>query len=540
MRETKFIFVTGGVTSSLGKGIVASSLGRLLKNRGLKVFIQKLDPYINVDPGTLSPYQHGEVFVTDDGAETDLDLGHYERFIDENLSRHSNFTTGKIYQEVIAKERRGDYLGATIQVIPHITNAIKDKLRAAANHSKADVVIVEIGGTVGDIESLPFLEAIRQCRHDFKRENTLYIHTTLVPYLEAAKELKTKPTQHSVKELKSLGIHPDVIVLRTNKPLHREIREKIALFCDVAVDDVVEAKDEEIVYEAVLSLNKQRLDKRVCNHFALDTKEADLSEWKAMIERIRSADYPLTIGLVGKYASLEDAYISVVEAVRHAGYEHGAKVSIRFIDTEAFGEERPENILKGVDGVIVPGGFGERGTEEKISAIRYVREHNIPFLGLCYGMHLATIEYARNVLGLQDASSEEIDKTTPHPVIHLPDYQHKQTNMGGTLRRGLQACRLLRSSLAHSIYGQEEIFERHRHRYEFNNAYRERFENSSMRLSGVNPERDLVEIIELEDHPFFLATQFHPEFRSRPQRPHPLFSAFVKEAKTNLQEPPSS
>ncbi len=535
MQETKFIFVTGGVTSSLGKGIVASSLGRLLKNRGLKVFIQKLDPYINVDPGTLSPYQHGEVFVTDDGAETDLDLGHYERFIDENLNRHSNFTTGKIYQEVIAKERRGDYLGATIQVIPHITNAIKEKLRAAAKHSKADVVIVEIGGTVGDIESLPFLEAIRQCRQDFKRENTLYIHTTLIPYLEAAKELKTKPTQHSVKELKSLGIHPDIIVLRTSKSLNREIREKIALFCDVALDDVVEAKDEEIVYEAVLSLNKQGMDQRVCDHFGLNTKETDLSEWSAMIERIRSARETLDIGLVGKYAALEDAYLSVVEALKHAGYKHNTKVNVRFIETEDCTPGRVEGILKDVDGLVVPGGFGERGAEEKIAAIRYAREHDLPFLGLCYGMHLATIEYARNVLNLENASSEEINKNTPHPVIHLPEYQHKRKDMGGTLRLGLHPCKLEPSSMARKIYGREEIHERHRHRYEFNNAYRNHFENSSMALSGINPERDLVEIVELTNHPFFLATQFHPEFLSRPEKAHPLFSAFVEAAKLHTQ-----
>ncbi len=530
MKQTKYIFVTGGVVSSLGKGITASSLGRLLKNRGLKVFMQKFDPYINVDPGTMSPYQHGEVFVTDDGAETDLDLGHYERFIDENLSKASNITTGRVYASVIEKERKGEYLGATIQVIPHITNEIKDKLIQAANESEADIVITEIGGTVGDIESLPFLEAIRQFRRDVGYKNTIYIHNTLVPYLSAAKELKTKPTQHSVKELRSLGITPDIIVLRTTHSITNPMREKIALFCDVKKEAVIEARDCEILYEVALKLKEQNLDDLVVDHFGLITKECDLQEWKALVERVKALDKEVTIALVGKYVSLQDAYLSVSEALNHAGYFHYAKVNIKWINAGELIEGDIESYLKDIDGIIVPGGFWKRAIEGKIKAITYARENNIPYLGLCLGMQLATIEFARNVCDMEDANSTEMNPFTKYPIIdYLPD-QYEGINMGGTLRLGLYNCKVKKNTMAFKAYGKTMIKERHRHRYEFRNEYLDKLEKCGLVFSGINPENNLVEMIELKDHKFFIGTQFHPEFLSRPQRSHPLFREFIAAA----------
>ena len=530
MNKTKYIFVTGGVVSSLGKGITASSLGRLLKNRGFKVFMQKFDPYINVDPGTMSPYQHGEVFVTDDGAETDLDLGHYERFIDVNLSQASNITTGRVYASVIEKERRGDYLGATIQVIPHITNEIKEQLYRVAKESDADIIITEIGGTVGDIESLPFLEAIRQARRDFGYKNTIFIHNTLVPFLDAAQELKTKPTQHSVKELRGLGIQPDIIVLRTSYPITNAMREKIALFCDVRKEAVVEARDADIIYEVVLNLKDQKLDDLVVDHFRLDAPEADLEEWRCLVDRIRHLDKDVTIGLVGKYVSLQDAYLSVSEALKHAGYAHSANVNIKWINAGELLERDPAEFLSDCDGVLVPGGFGPRAIEGKIRAIQYAREHNIPFLGLCLGMQTATIEFARNVCKMEGANSTEMDPETPFPVIDYLPEQYEGIAMGGTLRLGLYNCDLKKGTLAHRIYGKDRIQERHRHRYEFNDKFKGRLVKCGMVFSGINPETGLTEIVELPDHKFFIASQFHPEFLSRPQRPHPLFREFVKAA----------
>jgi CTP synthase len=528
MKQPKYIFVTGGVVSSLGKGITASSLGRLLKNRGLKVFMQKFDPYINVDPGTMSPFQHGEVFVTEDGAETDLDLGHYERFIDENLSQNSNITTGRIYQTVIAKERRGDYLGATIQVIPHITNEIKDKLKAVYQDSKADVIITEIGGTVGDIESLPFLEAIRQFRIDIGFENTLYIHNTLVPYLEAASELKTKPTQHSVKELRSLGINPDIIVLRTSHDISQEMRQKVALFCNVKEAAIIEVKDADIIYEVPLTLQSQNLDQLVCDHFKLSCPPADMKDWKDLIDRIRNIKQSVTIGLVGKYTSLQDAYLSVIEALKHAGHENNVAIEMKFIDATEYADKPIDDVLKDVAGIVVPGGFGERATQGKMKAITYAREHNIPFLGLCYGMQLATIEFAQNVCGIKNATSTEIDAMTEDPIFHLLDDQKAGMDMGGTLRLGAYACKLLPGTISSNAYQKDTVEERHRHRYEFNNKYRDIVQEKGLVLAGIYEPLDLVEIIELKDHPFFVATQFHPEFKSRPNKPHPLFNAFIK------------
>lgn len=528
-KQTKFIFVTGGVVSSLGKGIAASSIGRLLKNRGLKVFMQKFDPYINVDPGTMSPYQHGEVFVTDDGAETDLDLGHYERFIDENLTKESNITTGKIYSNVISKERRGDYLGATVQVIPHITNEIKLKLKSAADVSGADVVITEIGGTVGDIESLPFLEAIRQARRDFGYNNTLYIHNTLVPYLRAAGEIKTKPTQHSVKELRSLGIQPDMIILRTEVSITKEQRDKIALFCDVSENCVFEAKDVDILYEIALNLHKQKIDDLICKHFGFDCKEADLSEWEAMIDNIKNLNGDIKVTLVGKYVSLQDAYISVNEALKHAGYYFHKHVIINHIDSDTIDKNNVEELLKDTDAILIPGGFGIRGTEGKMLAIKYARLNNIPLLGICYGMQLACIEYAKNVFGYADANTTEIDPDTTHPIIdYLPD-QYEGINLGGTLRLGLYDCQINKDTLTYKYYQNENIKERHRHRYEFNNEYLNIF-TKDLIVSGINPQTNLVEIVELKNHPFFICSQFHPEFLSRPNRPHPLFIGLIENA----------
>ncbi|WP_297991299.1 CTP synthase [Anoxybacillus sp.] len=525
---TKYIFVTGGVVSSLGKGITAASLGRLLKNRGLKVTIQKFDPYINVDPGTMSPYQHGEVFVTDDGAETDLDLGHYERFIDINLNKYSNVTTGKIYSTVLKKERRGDYLGGTVQVIPHITNEIKERVFRAGRETNADVVITEIGGTVGDIESLPFLEAIRQIKSDVGRENVMYIHCTLVPYIKAAGEMKTKPTQHSVKELRSLGIQPNVIVVRTEMPMSQDMKDKIALFCDIDPKAVIEARDADTLYAVPLMLQEQKLDQIVCEHLKLNCNEADMTEWIALVEKVRNLSNKTTIALVGKYVELQDAYISVVEALRHAGYAFDTDVDIRWINSEHVDRDNVAQLLQGVNGILVPGGFGDRGIEGKIEAIRYAREQRIPFLGICLGMQLASVEFARHVVGLKGAHSAEIDPNTPHPIIDLLPEQKDIEDLGGTLRLGLYPCKLVEGTKAYEAYQDEVIYERHRHRYEFNNEYRTMMEENGFVFSGTSPDGRLVEIIELKDHPWFVAAQFHPEFTSRPTRPQPLFREFIR------------
>ena len=524
---TKYIFVTGGVVSSLGKGITAASLGRLLKNRGVNVTIQKFDPYINVDPGTMSPYQHGEVFVTDDGAETDLDLGHYERFIDINLSKNSNVTTGKIYSTVISKERRGDYLGGTVQVIPHITNEIKERVFRAGKETNADVVITEIGGTVGDIESLPFLEAIRQIKSDVGRNNVMYIHCTLVPYLKAAGEMKTKPTQHSVKELRSLGIQPNVIVVRTETPISEDMKSKIALFCDIDEQAVIEALDADTLYKVPLMLQEQHLDDIVCRHLHLSSEEADMTEWTTLVEKVTHLKDTVTIGLVGKYVELPDAYISVVEALRHAGYDYDSDVSIKWVNAENVTEETLQEELKDVDGILVPGGFGDRGIEGKIWAINYARTHNVPFFGICLGMQLASVEFARNVLGLQGAHSSEIDPYTEAPIIDLLPEQKDIEEMGGTLRLGLYPCKVIEGSKAYEAYKDSLIYARHRHRYEFNNEYRKAMEEEGFIFSGLSPDGRLVEMVELADHPWFVACQFHPEFQSRPTHSEPLFREFI-------------
>jgi CTP synthase len=524
---TKYIFVTGGVVSSLGKGITAASLGRLLKNRGLKVTIQKFDPYINVDPGTMSPYQHGEVFVTDDGAETDLDLGHYERFIDINLNKYSNVTTGKIYSSVLKKERRGDYLGGTVQVIPHITNEIKDRVFRAGKETNADVVITEIGGTVGDIESLPFLEAIRQMKSDIGRDNVMYIHCTLVPYIKAAGEMKTKPTQHSVKELRSLGIQPNVIVLRTEMPISQDMKDKIALFCDIDTNAVIECRDADTLYSIPLALQEQHLDQITCDHLKLDSREPEMSEWIELVQKVTNLSKTVRIAIVGKYVELQDAYISVVEALRHAGYAFDADISIKWINAEEVTALNTEELLSDVDGILVPGGFGDRGVEGKILATQYARENKVPFFGICLGMQVASIEYARNVLGLQGAHSSELDLATPYPVIDLLPEQKDIEDLGGTLRLGLYPAKLDPASRAFEAYQDEVIYERHRHRYEFNNEYRQAMEDAGFIFSGTSPDGRLVEIIELKDHPWFVASQFHPEFTSRPTRPQPLFREFV-------------
>ncbi|WP_040950572.1 CTP synthase [Gorillibacterium massiliense] len=524
---TKYIFVTGGVVSSLGKGITAASLGRLLKDRGLKVTIQKFDPYLNVDPGTMSPYQHGEVFVTDDGAETDLDLGHYERFIDINLSKNSNVTTGKIYSSVITKERRGEYLGGTVQVIPHITNEIKERVYRAGREAGSDVVITEIGGTVGDIESLPFLEAIRQIKSDIGRENVMYIHVTLIPYLKAAGEVKTKPTQHSVKELRSIGIQPNVIVCRTEKPLTEDMKKKIALFCDIDAGSVVEALDAETLYELPMMMRDQKLDEIAIKHLQLNAKELDLSDWEAMVARVKKLEHRTEIAIVGKYVALHDAYLSIVEALAHAGFDHNTEVDIRWVNAEDVYEHNVDELLGGVQGVLVPGGFGDRGIEGKIIAIKYAREKKVPFFGICLGMQVATVEFARGILGMDGANSSEINPATNYPVIDLLPEQKDIENMGGTMRLGLYPCKVAPGTLAEQCYKDELVYERHRHRYEFNNQYREQFENAGFIISGTSPDGRLVEMIELPDHPWFLAVQFHPEFTSRPNRPQPLFREFV-------------
>ncbi len=531
---TKYIFVTGGVVSSLGKGITAASLGRLLKNRGYKVTIQKFDPYINIDPGTMNPYQHGEVFVTDDGAETDLDLGHYERFIDINLSKASNVTTGKIYQSVINKEREGLYLGSTIQVIPHITNEIKDRVLHVGREDNADVVITEIGGTVGDIESLPFLEAIRQVRKDVKNRNdTLYIHVTLIPYISAAGELKTKPTQHSVKELRSIGIQPDIIVCRTEKTISEDMKEKIALFCDVDKEAVIENKTCRSIYEVPLELQKEGLDTIALHKLGLEDRPCDMTEWKDMVKHIVNAKKTVSVALVGKYVALRDAYLSVAESLYHAGYAFDTKVNIKWIDSETLEDPKVDmdKIFEGINGLIVPGGFGNRGIEGKISAIRYAREHGIPFLGLCLGLQCAIIEFARHVCGMSDANSSEFDPNTEHPVIDLMADQADITDKGGTMRLGIYPCKLAPGTKARSLYGDQEIvYERHRHRYEVSNTFRPEIEKNGLTFCGTSPDGRLVEAIELDSHPFFLASQFHPEFKSRPTRPHPLFRGFVEAA----------
>jgi CTP synthase len=526
----KFVFVTGGVVSSLGKGITAASLGRLLKCRGLTVAIQKLDPYINVDPGTMSPYQHGEVFVTEDGAETDLDLGHYERFIDINISRSCNVTTGGIYSAVINKERKGDYLGGTVQVIPHITNEIKEQVRRVATESNADVIITEIGGTVGDIESLPFLEAIRQMKSDLGKKNAVYIHVTLVPYLRAANELKTKPTQHSVKELRSIGIQPDIIVCRTEQPLTKDMEEKLALFCDIDKEAVIQALDAQSIYEVPLALEEEGLADIVLETIGLTTAPPDLTDWREMVLRLKNLSHNTTIGLVGKYVSLHDAYLSVAEALRHAGFFHGSAITIEWIDSEEVTRSNVRDLLKNVDGVLVPGGFGDRGIEGKIEAIRYARENKVPYLGLCLGMQLAVVEYSRNVIGWEDADSTEFNPGTSYPVIDLLPEQRELDKKGGTMRLGRYPCKLQPGTRAHASYGLDFIEERHRHRYELNNDYRSELAQHGLSFSGTLPNGYLVEIVELPDHPWFVATQFHPEFKSRPNRPHPLFREFIRAA----------
>lgn len=524
----KFIFVTGGVVSGIGKGIVASCIGRLLKSRGIKVFMQKFDPYINVDPGTMSPYQHGEVYVTEDGAETDLDLGHYEQFIDENLSKASSITSGKIYLSVIEKERRGDYLGKTVQVIPHITNEIKSRLKEAEETSGADIIITEIGGTVGDIESLPFIEAIRQWRRDVGYNNTFYVHVTLLPLLTTTNELKTKPTQHSVKELRSLGIQPDMLVLRSSKAVDNEIREKIANFCDVNTESVIINKNLNNIYQLVTNLAKQNVDKLILNHFNLEAKESDLTEWNNLIYKVNHLDGNIKIALVGKYVQLHDAYLSVSEALKSAGYEVGKNIEIDWINSDEY--DSPDFIehLKQADGILVPGGFGHRATKGKILAAKFARENDIPYLGICYGMQLAVISFLRDVCGIKDANSTEIDSNCSDPVIeYLPD-QYKGLNLGGTLRLGAYECQLVNNTLTKSLYNQDLIKERHRHRYEFNNKYREILENHGMKVSGINPQTNLVEIVEIPSHPFYVGVQFHPEFKSRPTKPHPVFLGFIK------------
>lgn len=530
--NTKYIFVTGGVVSSLGKGITAASLGRLLKSRGYRVTIQKFDPYINIDPGTMSPYQHGEVFVTDDGAETDLDLGHYERFIDINLSKNSNTTTGKIYQSVINKERRGDYLGGTVQVIPHITNEIKERVFRVGQQDNADFVITEIGGTVGDIESLPFLEAIRQVKKDVGKNDVLYIHVTLVPYISAAGELKTKPTQHSVKELRSIGISPDIIVCRSEKPISKEMREKMAMFCDVDPDAVIQNLTARSIYEVPMLMEEQGLDTIVLRKLEMEDKPKDMQGWHDMVARIlKKYDKKVTIAVVGKYVALQDAYISITESLRHAAVANEAELDIHWVNAEEIEADDTDmaKVMAGVDGILVPGGFGNRGIEGKIKAIQYAREHKIPFFGICLGMQCAVIEFARHVCGMADANSSEFNPNSTHPVIDLMPEQLDVEDLGGTMRLGLYPCKVYPNTLTSKAYNAELIYERHRHRYEFNNAFREEIVGKGLVLGGTLPNGRLVEIVELpeSEHPWFLGAQFHPEFKSRPTNPHPLFREFV-------------
>ncbi|MEO5352799.1 MAG: CTP synthase [Magnetococcus sp. XQGC-1] len=530
----KFVFVTGGVVSSLGKGLAAASLGCLLQAQGKKVTIQKLDPYINVDPGTMSPFQHGEVFVTDDGAETDLDLGHYERFLDIPMSRSNNFTTGRIYQRVIRKERRGDYLGSTVQVIPHITDAIKEAILSVA--TDVHIAIIEVGGTVGDIESLPFLEAIRQLRNDLGRENTLFMHLTLLPYIPTSEELKTKPTQHSVKELLAIGIQPDILIVRSDREVPVSVRKKIALFCNVDPDAVINCQDQDTIYKVPFALYLEGLARRVLSHLNLQVDEPHMEDWEAVLAKTVKPAHRVTIGIVGKYVDLKDAYKSLIEALAHGGIAHNSRVALRWVDAEQLDKEDPVALLGGVDGILVPGGFGERGSLGKLAAIRYAREQKIPFFGICLGMQMAVVEFARHCLNLPQANSTEFDPNTPDPVVALLtewmegdqlQQRDQGVDKGGTMRLGAYPCRLQPGTLAEKIYGCQDISERHRHRYEFNNTYRARLTEAGMRFSGTSPDNALVEMIELPEHPFFVACQFHPEFKSRPRRPHPLFAAFI-------------
>lgn len=523
----KYVFVTGGVVSGLGKGITAASLGRLLKMRGYSVTMQKFDPYINIDPGTMNPVQHGEVFVTDDGAETDLDLGHYERFIDESLTKQSNVTTGKVYWSVLNKERRGDYGGGTVQVIPHITNEIKSRFYRNDGCKDTQIAIIEVGGTAGDIESQPFLESIRQFQHDMGHENVALVHVTLIPYLHASGEMKTKPTQASVKELQGMGIQPDVIVCRTEYPLEPGLKDKIALFCNVPAKHVLQNLDVETLYEAPLAMEKEHLADVICECLELDCPEPDITEWENMVNTIKNLEKDVTVALVGKYTSLHDAYISVVESLKHGGLAHKCNVNIKWIPSEELNEDNVTELLGDVSGVLVPGGFGDRGIDGKITAIKYAREHKVPFLGLCLGMQLAIVEFARNVIGFNDAHSIELDPQTTHPVIHLMPDQDGVEDIGGTLRLGSYPCVLDKTSKAYELYGEETIHERHRHRYEVNNYYRDDLLKAGMVLSGLSPDGRIVEMMELKDHPWFIATQAHPEFKSRPNRPHPLFNGFV-------------
>jgi CTP synthase len=527
---TKFVFVTGGVVSSIGKGIVAASLGRLLKSRDYSVSILKLDPYINVDPGTMSPFQHGEVFVTRDGAETDLDLGHYERFTDTPMSRLNSVTTGAVYQSVINHERRGDYNGGTVQVIPHVTNEIKDRIKRVAKDTNPDVVITEIGGTVGDIESLPFLEAIRQFRKEVGRQNVLYMHVTLVPWIASAGEMKTKPTQHSVKELRSIGIQPDILVCRCDRPLPPGIKEKLSEFCDVPVECVITAQDANSIYEVPLIVEREGLAQQTLEHLQMEQRKPDLRQWQTLVERLYSPKYQVEIAIVGKYVRLSDAYLSVVEAVRHAAITTYGELRLRWVNSEKLETESVENYLEGVDGIVVPGGFGTRGVDGKIAAIKYAREHQIPFLGLCLGMQCSVIEWAQNIAGLPNANSAEFDPDSANPVIHLLPEQHDVVDLGGTMRLGLYACKMLPNTIAFKHYQEEVVYERHRHRYEFNNAYRNLLLDSGYVISGTSPDGRLVEIIEYPNHPFFVGCQFHPEFQSSPSKPHPLFKGFLEAA----------
>jgi len=525
-KQPKYIFVTGGVASGLGKGITTASLGRLFKSRGLRVALQKLDPYVNVDPGTLNPFEHGEVFVLDDGAETDLDLGHYERFTDENLHRGSNLTTGAVYSAVISKERRGDYLGKTVQVIPHITDEIKERIRSHAAAENADLVIVEVGGTVGDIESLPFLEAIRQLRNEVGRDRCAFVHLSLMPFIGPSGELKTKPTQHSVKELRSLGLQPDTIVCRSDRPIGRHLKEKISLLCDVPIGGVISAPDADSIYRIPLTLHQEGLDGVLADHLRIEA-DPDLTEWRALLDRIEAAVEPVRIAIVGKYVNLRDAYLSVIEALRHGGFHHGANVQIAWVSSDDLEEGDAAVVLQGVDGIVVPGGFGWRGIEGKLEAARHARETGVPYLGLCLGLQCAVIEFARDVCGLEGANSAEFDPATPHPVIDLLPEQKNVTDLGGSMRLGAQPCHVVPGSRAASAYGEPVVYERHRHRFEVNPAYHEILQERGLVFSGMSPDGRLVEIIELPGHPFFVAGQFHPELRSRPTRPHPLFREFV-------------
>lgn len=530
---TKFIFVTGGVVSGIGKGIVATSLGRLLKNRGLKVFLQKFDPYINVDPGTMSPLQHGEVFVTKDGAETDLDLGHYERFIDEELTQNANITTGRVYMSVINKERRGQYLGSTVQVVPHITDEIKQKVYDAAEESKADIVITEIGGTVGDIESLPYIEAVRQFHNEHQKNEVVIIHTALIPTIPGSLEMKTKPIQHSFKELMSLGLKPNMMVTRCDQPITEEIRKKISMFCDVKEKAIIESPNVDNIYELPIIFEKQGLDEYVCHKLGLDVPKADMTEWNEMVEKIKNPEHKVRIALVGKYVQLHDAYLSVVESLKHAGLAHSSDVCIKWIDSETVTESNSKELFSDIDGILVPGGFGSRGIEGKILTAKYARENNIPYLGICLGMQIASIEAARNLLGHEDANSTEFNASTSNPIISLMPDQNDVDNLGGTLRLGNYDCHLAEDSLAKNLYGKDIIVERHRHRYEFNNEYRDAMKEAGVVFSGLSPDERLVEIIEIPEHPFYIACQYHPEFKSRPNKPHPLFVGLVGAALKN-------